>query len=297
VIDINDFPRVIRDNNCWFSAFSQLFGSKGDLDVRGTTSVIADGRKFWAHPGTEDVDSERARTHLSLIADVLDAINEPDAKQTVETIRDQLFSDEVEEHPAEIENAALKEELSEMSDTLAAVEAEKAECEKRLQGVQKRLEELEEIEAAWMDSEERLVSVSNELKTVKSEEEKKKKAPKPRVTFREKFAESTTEEERIELANKVAELRLDPDATRAMAWKQIRKHEDVILSSDEFHKIIRVSDYYEEAMLERLGNLIDEGWTYNGSLNNLCGFDVPEEFVERMEANKAKSKVKRRRRL
>ena len=59
VIDINDFPRVIRDNNCWFSAFSQLFGSKGDLDVRGTTSVIADGRKFWAHPGTEDVNSER----------------------------------------------------------------------------------------------------------------------------------------------------------------------------------------------------------------------------------------------
>ena len=171
MIDIRDFPRIIRDNYCWFNAFSQLFGSKDAPDVRSITGLIGDGRKFWAHlQKKEDVDSEQTRTHLSLIADVLDAINEPDAKQTVETIRDQLFSDEVEEHPAEIENAALKEELSEMSDTLAAVEAEKAECEKRLQDVQKRLEELEEIEAAWMDSEKQAEKVSNELEAAKAEQ-------------------------------------------------------------------------------------------------------------------------------
>ena len=100
------------------------------------------------------------------------------------------------------------------------------------------------------------------------------------MTFREKFAESTTEEERVEIAKQVAKLRLDADATRAMSWKNIR--EEVLLTSDEFHKIIRISDYYKEVMLHRLGSLIDEGWVYNGSLNILCGFDVPEEFIDSM---------------
>jgi chromosome segregation ATPase len=292
VIDINDFPRVIRDNNCWFSAFSQLFGSKGDLDVRGTTSVIADGRKFWAHPGTEDVDSERARTHLSLIADVLDAINEPDAKQTVETIRDQLFSDEVEEHPAEIENAALKEELSEMSDTLAAVEAEKAECEKRLQGVQKRLEELEEIEAAWMDSEERLVSVSNELKAAKDEQrtsEKNRKAivevakstktksRKKKPSIAERYIPETTETDRDSVAAKVVEMRINSSGSKPMSWRRIR--EKLGLKNDQFRKVIRLSERYRKAVIQRIKKLRaqDGGWEYSGKLDVLTGIELTEE--------------------
>lgn len=178
-IDINDFPRIIRDRDCWFDAFSSLFGSKGDMDIRGMTSVISDSRKLWAHPETEDVHSDSIQMYLSLIAEVLDGIKETDAGHEVKTIRDRLFSDEPEEHPAEVENADLKEHLAEMSDRLAVVKTEKAECEKCLQDAQKRLEDLEEIEAAWMDSEERLTNASNELKKAKAkrgESEKNRKA-------------------------------------------------------------------------------------------------------------------------
>ena len=50
VIDIGDFPRLIRDGNCWFHAFRQMFGSQGAMDILGMTSVIADSRKLWANP-------------------------------------------------------------------------------------------------------------------------------------------------------------------------------------------------------------------------------------------------------
>ena len=61
------------------------------MDIRGMTSVIADGRKFWAHPGAEDVDSESTRTHLSLIVEVLGGINKRDEQREVKKIRNQLF--------------------------------------------------------------------------------------------------------------------------------------------------------------------------------------------------------------
>ena len=114
-IDINDFPRLIRDRTCWIDAFSQLFGSRGAMDIRGMTSVRGDGRKLWAHPGAEDVDSEVTRTHLSLIAEVLGGINETDAKQEVEVIRDELFFDVVEEDTAEAEKIAFEGRLADMS--------------------------------------------------------------------------------------------------------------------------------------------------------------------------------------
>lgn len=144
-------------------------------------------------------------------------------------------------------------------------------------------------------SEEQKTAKAEEAKSKKVKEEKKeeeKKEKKPRLTFREKFDQNTTEEERVELAKRVAELRIDPDAERAAAWKTIRDHEDVCLSSDEFHKIIRPSDYYKEAILNRLKSLIDQGWVYNGNLTTLCGVDVPQELVEAMDANKAKAKAK-----
>ena len=167
VIDINNIPLLLR--NHWYDIFSKEFNS--DLNVQNTTWLIVEGRNFWAHPGTDDVDSESTRTHLFHVARVLGEIKNSDAKEAVETIRDRLFSDEVEEHPAEVENAALKEKLSDKSDKFAAVEAEKNKLEKRLQGTQERLKELEEIEAEWAASEERLTSVSNKLKAAQEKQE------------------------------------------------------------------------------------------------------------------------------
>ncbi|MDE0013063.1 MAG: hypothetical protein OXU36_18095 [Candidatus Poribacteria bacterium] len=167
VIDINNIPLLLR--NHWYDIFSKEFNS--DLNVQNTTWLIVEGRNFWAHPGTDDVDSESTRTHLFHVARVLGEIKNSDAKEAVETIRDRLFSDEVEEHPAEVENAVLKEKLSDKSDKFAAVEAEKNKLEKRLQGAHERLRELEDIEAEWAASEERLASVSNELKAAQEKQE------------------------------------------------------------------------------------------------------------------------------
>ena len=336
-IDINDFPHLVHKN--WREAFEVQLND--DKTFRNQLWLIVECRNAdWAHPPEGDAESEGTRAHLFLIADVLGKINESDAKR-VREIRDQLFSHEAEEHPAEVENIAYKEQLADMTKQLDAEKSERTELEKRLKTTSDRLKDVERerdahkkhmetisdqlatLRSVNAQLEERLETKSTQLEDVEtvltackeditrtlrqlegtkegeneqaeatqtseSGAEEKKKAPKPRVTFREKFAESTPEEKRIELANKVAELRLDPDATRAMAWRKICKHEDVILKRDEFHKIIKVSDYYKEAVLERLAKLIDEGWVYKGSLKGLCGFDVPEKLVKRMEKNKVK---------
>ena len=162
-------------------------------------------------------------------------------------------------------NAQLEARLETTSTQLEDVEAELTACKKDLARTLRQLEETEAGQTEYLSPKERLARALTE-----SEKEE-------------------TEEERAEIAKRVAELRLNPDASKKMSWKNIRK--EVLLTNDEFHENIRISDYYKEIMLERLGNLIDEGWVYNGSLNILCGFDVPEEFVERMESNKAKAKV------
>ncbi len=172
-IDINHFPPIIRNHICWVNTFSQLFGSQGAMDIRGITSVINDGRKFWAHPGAEDVDSESVRTHLSLVADVLGAINKPDEKDAVESIRDRLFSDEPEEHPLEAEIAAYKERLADMTKQFDAAETEKTECEKRLDAAEAEKtvikKQLEDTEQEWVSFGERLNIVSEQLVTTKTE--------------------------------------------------------------------------------------------------------------------------------
>ena len=135
LIDINNIPLLIR--NHWYDIFSKEFNS--DLNVQNTTWLIVEGRNFWAHPGKEDVDPESTRMHLSLVARVLGEIKNGDAKQAVESIRDQLFSDEVEEHPAEVEKPELEKHLKTMSDRLKNVEKENAAYQKRIETITEQL--------------------------------------------------------------------------------------------------------------------------------------------------------------
>lgn len=197
-IDITDFPRIIRDHSCWVNAFSQLFGSKGAMDIRGMASVIGDGRKWWAHPGIEDTDSESTRTHLSPIADVLGGINEIDAKYEVETIRDRLFSNEVEEHPLEAENAALKENLADMTKQLEAVKAEKIELEKQVKTTSDRLEE---VEAEWIACDESLAAVSNQLATTSN---RLKNVEKENAAYQKRIEAAEAEKTKYEKTFKAA---------------------------------------------------------------------------------------------
>ena len=172
-IGIQDILKIFLDSNCWNDYFEERFGynkhqQRVIYDIRSTTRMIIKARNEFSHPGADDLDPEFTRAHLFLIADVLGEINALDEKFEVETIRNRLFSDGVEEHPAEVENASYKKRLADMSEQLAKAQAEKTECEKRLQDVQEQLAELKEIEAAWMDSEERLETKSIQLEEVEA---------------------------------------------------------------------------------------------------------------------------------
>lgn len=318
-IDIGNIPHLLRV--LWNDGFSELFDHREAMDIRSVVSVIKDGRnKSWAHPGIEDVTAEFTKTHLFLIADVLGEIGEHGAKNEIEDIRNNLFSHnaaykgnlanitkQLETANAEKAkygkalkaasnqlatlkkvNAQLEDRLEVTSTRLEDVEAELTACKKNLARTLKQLEGTKAEQTEYLSLDERLALLKGNGKTTTprrgypASEERLERA----LTESEK---EETEEERVEIAKRVAELRLNPDASRKMSWKNIR--EEVLLTNDEFHENIRISDYYKEIMLERLGNLIDEGWVYNGCLNILCGFDVPEEFVERMESNKAKAKV------
>ncbi len=129
-------------------------------DIESVTALIVMGRNKVHHVGSVDLDSEFTRTCLFLIADVLGEINRPDAKEAVETIRDQLFSDESEEHPLEAENAAYKKQIADIIKQRDAAKAEKTELEKQVKTTSDRLAE---VEAEWIACDERLATISFQL--------------------------------------------------------------------------------------------------------------------------------------
>ena len=101
-IDINDFPNLISRQ--WHAVFKQAFGD--DRTVQSLLWMIAKIRNEVAHPNTQDMDAEYARSRLYDIADVLGRINASDAKRDVEGIRDRLVSESApRDAPSESENA------------------------------------------------------------------------------------------------------------------------------------------------------------------------------------------------
>ena len=86
-LDINDFPDIIR--TYWREAFESDFGS--DRMFQSLTYLIRSARNAAAHPGDGDMDKERARSHLTLIAQALDMIGAADAQRETEAIRDRAF--------------------------------------------------------------------------------------------------------------------------------------------------------------------------------------------------------------
>ena len=88
-IDINDFPTLVSRN--WHR---ETFETKlnGDKTFQNQLWLITDARNHTVHTGTQDLDDDYTRTHLFLIADVLERIGASDGKQVVQSIRDELFS-------------------------------------------------------------------------------------------------------------------------------------------------------------------------------------------------------------
>lgn len=91
-IDINDFPTLVSRN--WYR---ETFETKlnGDKTFQNQLWLITDARNHTVHTGTQDLEDDYTRTHLFLIADVLEKIGASDGKQVVQSIRDELFSDPV----------------------------------------------------------------------------------------------------------------------------------------------------------------------------------------------------------
>ena len=161
-IDISNFPNIIGKYWNRPRGFSQEFGFNSK--VQHKTGTIVETRNFWAHPGLEDVDRAHTQANLTAVAEVLGEINKPNEKCEVETIRDQLLSNEVEKHPAEVENANLKERLANRDDEL---KAETAKLEEQLQDAQNKLAEMKGMEEDWFEMDERLRTVEAELTVCK----------------------------------------------------------------------------------------------------------------------------------
>ncbi len=92
-----------------------------------------------------------------------------------------------------------------------------------------------------------------------------------------RYVVETTEDTRNEIAAKVVELRINEEGSRPIAWKKIR--EELALHNDHFHEVIRHSEGYREAVIERIKKLRTQsgGWEYAGKLNFLTGIELTEE--------------------
>ena len=102
----------------------------------------------------------------------------------------------------------------------------------------------------------------------------KQREKKPSIA--ERYTAETTEETRDELAVKVAELRINASGSKPLSWRRIR--EKLGLKNDQFHKVIRLSEGYRTAVINRIKSLKAQegGWDYNGKLEVLTGIEIVE---------------------
>ena len=87
-IDINDFPDLVTGH--WRDVFSNVF--PGDRVVRNRLYEIKTIRDEASHPGASDLDEEKTRAHIYMVADVLGRIGRTQEKEEVERTRDDLFA-------------------------------------------------------------------------------------------------------------------------------------------------------------------------------------------------------------
>ena len=90
----------------------------------------------------------------------------------------------------------------------------------------------------------------------------------------------TTNEQRDDIAVRIVELRINVRGSRPLAWKKIRR--ELNLKNDEFHKGIRLSRGYLNAVITRITELKSRegGWEYNGKLESLTGIKNIEDHLK-----------------
>lgn len=114
---------------------------------------------------------------------------------------------------------------------------------------------------------------------------KTRKSSEPKLSTADKFRETKSLEERVEIGRQVAELRINATGSKGLSWKKIR--EKLGLKNDEFHEVVRLENHFQESCVERIESFKD-GWEYGGKLEVLLGFDPVGELADRIEACKPK---------
>ena len=175
-IDIKDISKIFNNRECW-NLFSRKFSYDSRLgrnyDIRSRTRMMVIARNEAAHVGSVDLDPEFTQAYLFLITDVLKEIGKLDAMHEVEDIRDELFSDDLERQPAQVNQiAAYKKRLTTVSNQLAVTASEKAAVEEHLADISSRLET---VEVEKTELEKRLRTTSDRLKDVEKENVASKK--------------------------------------------------------------------------------------------------------------------------
>ena len=101
-----------------------------------------------------------------------------------------------------------------------------------------------------------------------------------KLSIAERYIAETTVEDRDGIAAKVVELRINATGSKPLAWREIR--EKLGLHNDQFHKVIRLSEGYRKAVIQRIKSLKAQegGWEYNGKLEVLTGIELTEKELE-----------------
>ena len=134
----------------------------------------------------------------------------------------------------------------------------------------------EAITDAGTQSEQSTEAVGNDSKA----DDEVSEAQSEPSTIAERYVTETTEEHRNSLAVQIAEMRINATGSKPIAWKSIREKFD--LKDTQFHKIIRLSKGYRDAVIARIKQLkaAEGGWKYNGKLSVLTGIEDIENYFE-----------------
>ena len=298
---------VIADGrNLWaHPGVEDLDAERTRADLTYVAEVLGEIKNQEAKREVEDIRdrlfSHEEEEHTADVSDQLEVVR---AENTELKKQLQITSSRLEE--VETEWIASEERLTDMSNLLKSVEAENADLKKRLLEKENRLqtvesernERIETLSEQLIDNptkleakEGTLSTLLDQLKKAKVEKAKKpstQKVSEPKLSIAEKFRAANTLKDRVEIGRKVAELRINAQGSRPMSWCRIR--EKLGLKNDEFHKVIRLEDHFQESVVERIESF-EGGWQYSGKLNVLLGFEPVGELANRIEACKRVPRV------
>ena len=222
-IDFNFIPRII--NIHWRNIFEQNFNEK--LIDQNRLWLIKEGRNKCEHRGS-DLDPELTRTHLNIIAELLKNINRSDKQEEVESIRDQLISDNMEN------------QISEISEKLQAAEKDNSKNKKDLADANRQIENLEKQQSEAKEKIEKLKNVEDEKKQSENELKKVKKEKK---SSEERVSEIEQQCKEIENQNIDYEKRIEELEGELSELKLIKETtEDSIASTNNLLNTVALVD-------------------------------------------------------